>query len=232
MHGVEFMKEIICMIGPSGAGKSTAAKILEREFGYYYFAPFQYVLRIKNEIKLRSNYEYSINDLLVAITQHYEKGYNEFISTLLNKIGNNKIVFDSCVNKNHLSLVMNKFDSVLFLTITNSFVNRLNRVARRDANKNYPMDTIKNNLSMTDQHERKLGLGDLMLFSDWTIYSDESCDLLGAISDFLKNCNPTTKEEKVLQLTSDFQDLRNIRVNNKICDDFLENCMDSLDYGC
>ena len=225
------MKEIICMIGPSGSGKSTAARILEKEYGYFYFAPFQHVLKIKDEIKLKYNYEYSINDLLVAITQHYEKGYNEFISTLLSKMDKDKIVFDSCVNKNHLSLVMKEFDRVIFLSITSSFINRLNRVSKRDINKNYSIDIIKNNLNRTDQHERKLGLGHLMLFSDWTIYSDASCNMSNEILDFVKNCKPTKKEDKEFQLTSDFQDLKEIVVNNKFFDNFIDTYIESLEHG-
>ena len=142
-----------------------------------------------------------------------------------------KIVFDSCVNKNHLSLVMKEFDRVIFLSITSSFINRLNRVSKRDINKNYSIDTIKNNLNRTDQHERKLGLGDLMLFSDWTIYSDASCNMSNEILDFVKNCNPTKKEDKEFQLTSDFQDLKEIVVNNKIFDNFIDTYIESLEHG-
>ena len=91
--------------------------------------------------------------------------------------------------------------------------------------------TIKNNLNRTDQHERKLGLGDLMLFSDWTIYSDASCNMSNEILDFVKNCNPTKKEDKEFQLTSDFQDLKEIVVNNKIFDNFIDTYIESLEHG-
>lgn len=199
------MKELICLIGPSGVGKSTAGRMLEEKFGYVYFSASAYVNEIKKKIVLNYEYEYETNDLIAAISLYYKKGYNEFVTNILRDIKHEKIVWDSCVNMFNIEDVLNCFDKVYFLSMTAPYLERVKRVMNRGRYQGKSFEEVKESINYIDQYERTLGVGDLMLFSDWTINTKSIDELEMNLSDFLKKCSPTTVKEKIEMITYRFE---------------------------
>ena len=197
------MKELICIIGPSGVGKSTVGKILEEKYGYKYFSTSTYVNEIKNKIML--DYDYENNELIAAISLYYQEGFNKFVTNILRDVGYEKIVWDSCVNVNNLDKVLIGFDKVYFLSMTAPYSERIKRVMNRSRYANMSYEEVKNSINDIDQYERTLGVGDLMMFSDWTINSKSIDELKNNVNEFLNKCSPTTVKEKIQMLTYKFE---------------------------
>ncbi|MDV3429504.1 MAG: AAA family ATPase, partial [Bacillota bacterium] len=122
------MRELICLVGLSGSGKSTVGKYLERK-GYYYCSPGSYLKHISKEIENRFDYKYKYNDLIMSVEKVYEKGFNQFVSKVLQQIKNEKVVLDSLININNLEDIFDLYDKVFILAVSAPLNNRIERVS-------------------------------------------------------------------------------------------------------
>lgn len=130
------------------------------------------------------NYDYDKNELLASISLYYNEGFNGFMKEIFENENSKKIVWDSYINTNNLEMVLEQFDKVYFLAMTNSFRERIRRVSERGSYPGCDLYEIRRNIEKVDQFERSLGLGDLMLLADWTIVSNDIHDLENKISFF------------------------------------------------
>lgn len=190
------MRELICMIGTSGSGKSTAARILEKEYGYTYITSSDYIKLIKSDITQQYGYQIDTNVLIGIISQYYNAGFNGFMRDIFKKCHSEKIVWDSCLNIHNLDLVLNCFDKVYFLCMTAPFQNRMKRIAERGSYPGASMNEVVLRTTNVDQYEKQLGLGELMLQGDWYINVYTIEDLKTKLNSFLKECVPTSVEYK------------------------------------
>lgn len=210
------MRELICLIGPSGAGKSTAARILSEEFGYKEVSSSPYIRLLKEKISETQEYNYDSNELIGAVSKYYKNGFNEFMSIIFQKYETSKtIVWDSCINIHNIKLVLDLFDKVSFLCLTAPMEVRVRRVMQRPHFVNKTFDEVFDAVMKVDQYERCLGVGDLMLLSDWTISTDTMDELLIQIRNFIMQCKPTLPSEKVFACNyeSEFKDYSSINIS-------------------
>lgn len=198
------MRELICLIGPSGAGKSTAAKIISEKYGYEYITSSNYVNQIKSQIHNSLDYEYDSNELIASISLLYSEGFNGFMKEIFENLNSNKIVWDSCININCLEVVLRQFDKVYFLAMTAPFKERIMRVSSRECYIDYDLYEISRRIEKVDKYERSLGLGDLMLISDWTIVANDIQDLENKLAIFCSQCKPTDINNKVSMIDNRF----------------------------
>lgn len=198
------MNELICLIGPSGAGKSTVSKLLVEKYGYYLASTTSFLNELKDRIKNKVNYTYNTNELIAAISVTYKFGFNEFIAEQMSSFSG-KTVWDSCININNLDIILRKFDKVIFLALTASYNTRITRVLERGTYPQKSFQEIRKIVNSIDQYERSLGLGDLMLLSDYTICVDGIDNLKNSIDVFINTCTPSSIEEKISMINYNFQ---------------------------
>lgn len=198
------MKELICMIGLSGAGKSTAAKILSEKYGYEYVTSSDYVKMIRKEIFDLYNYDFDTNNLIGAISEYYAAGFNEFMSHIFINNHCSKIVWDSCVNIHHIDKVLSCFDKVYFLCMTAPHNTRILRIKKRGSYPDKTLEEVEKSTIRVDEYERMLGLGELMLLSDWFINASSFLELEKNIDEFILKCDPTSVEYKICHSKNNF----------------------------
>lgn len=191
------MKELICLIGPSGAGKSTAGRILEKSFGYTCISASTNLKELKKNIENVTKYSYDLNELIASVSAVLPNGFNEYAEHVLVNSKVDRIVWDSCININHLDIVLQHFDKVYFLCFNAAFDQRIKRICQRGSFNEASSTSVKQEVFRIDQYERALGLGDLMLFADWYITADCYDELERKLSQFISQCSPTSVDEKI-----------------------------------
>ena len=198
------MRELICMIGASGSGKSTAARILEKTYGYTYVTSSDYIRRLRAEIEDYCGHCPDTNILIGMVSKYHKHGFNGFMKGVFERIDSQRIVWDSCINTHDLEQVLGCFDRVYYLCMSAPVSERMKRVAERGS---YPGRTLEEIAAITanvDRYERSLGLGDLMLQGDWYISAETGEELERALCSFLSRCVPSSVEQKISDLKGDF----------------------------
>jgi len=195
--GLNIMKELICLIGPSGGGKSTVSKILSESYHYTLASTTFFVKDLKKKIQSTKNYLYDTNELIAAVSLYYKFGFNEFISERLDSLNSDKIVWDSCININDIEVILSRFDRVTFLALTAAYDVRIKRIIARGTYPQKSYTDVRKIIDKIDQYERSLGLGDLILLSDYTICVEGLDHLKESIDRFMSICIPTSVEEKI-----------------------------------
>ena len=104
----------------------------------------------------------------ISETQEYNYDSNELIGAV----------------SKYYKLVLDLFDKVSFLCLTAPMEVRVRRVMQRPHFVNKTFDDVFDAVMKVDQYERCLGVGDLMLLSDWTISTDTMDELLIQIRNF------------------------------------------------
>ena len=191
--GLNIMKELICLIGPSGGGKSTVSKILSESYHYTLASTTFFVKDLKKKIQSTKNYLYDTNELIAAVSLYYKFGFNEFISERLDSLNSDKIVWDSCININDIEVISGNTISDL----PTPYDVRIKRIIARGTYPQKSYTDVRKIIDKIDQYERSLGLGDLILLSDYTICVEGLDHLKESIDRFMSICIPTSVEEKI-----------------------------------
>ena len=216
------MRRLICLVGTSGAGKSASAEILEKNYGYTFFRQKNFIVSLKTRFEKKTGVLWSYNDFLAALSLSHERGFNGFVGKCLKTIKDDNVVWESCLNELNLDCVLTQFDEAIFLNVVAPFETRVKRVQQREGNKNKSIEKIKEMLFLVDQYEISLGLGKLMVLSDWTINSSENCSLSIAIKQFIENCKPSSIADKLKNLSFKHPDVKTANVDYLQLKNFIE----------
>lgn len=198
------MRKIICMIGASGSGKSTAAKIIEKEYGFKYVTSSSYVKQLSDEIKKYCGYRIDINVLIGIISEYHDAGFNGFMKNIFERTDFDNVVWDSCLNVYELELVIDRFDEIYYLCMTAPFKQRMKRIMERGTYSDASLDEVIARTANVDTYEKSLGLGELMIYGDWYINASTLGDLKTEIKNFFAECVPTSLELKKTFLSRSF----------------------------
>lgn len=216
------MRELLCLIGPSGAGKSTSAKWLAEHEKFFVVSSTTYVAKLKEDILHSQGVLYTNNDMRACISLLWPGGFNGFMAQNMSAVPYDRIAWDSCVNIHNLGLVLDCFDKACFLSFDAPMQARIKRVAERKIYNGLSLEDVARIVERIDQYERSLGLGDLMLLSDWNINTYESSlDL--CMETFFRQCNPTSIDMKKQRIETPFPPLSREKFNIEAFEKYLEN---------
>lgn len=216
------MRKLICLIGTSGAGKSSCARILESQYGFTFFKQRDFIRNLKSRFEQKTNLSLSYNEFLAALSLSNEKGFNYFVSKWLMAVESDLVVWESCLNSSNLDGILSQFDEVYFLNVVAPFETRVQRVLKRDFSIETSPSQVEERLFIVDQYEMSLGLGNLMVLSDWVINSCEGCDLGFAVKNFIECCKPTSVDYKLKNLSFSLPELKDSGIDFKPLKAFIE----------
>lgn len=209
------MRKLVCLVGPSGSGKSTAGKLLQDK-GFYYISPGQAVRKIQREIKEKFGYAYEFNELIAAIELSYSYGFNEFIGELLQACPHENIVLDSLINRRHIELIFQRADRVSLLGLNAPFYERVKRVAQRPQFAGMEWQKVEEIVTRIDQYEMSLGLGDVLLWCDYWIYTNGSeQEFYGQLLSYMERLPRADLEQKSSMMQSSFPDVRECNIHTE-----------------
>lgn len=215
------MRELLCLIGPSGAGKSTSAKWLAEHKDFFVVSSTTYVTRLKEDILHSQGVLYTNNDMRACISLLWPGGFNGFMAQNMSAVPYDRIAWDACVNIHNLGLVLDCFDKACFLSLDAPMQVRIKRVAERKIYNGLSLDDVSRIVELIDQYERSLGLGDLMLLSDWNVNTYESSlDL--CMDTFFRQCNPSSIDIKKQKIENPFPPLSRENFNTGAFEKYLE----------